>query len=177
MKQITLCLLVVVSSAITGCANLTSPARDHSLSNPGVHWIDYDASRRGTFISVDKNGTYRGCAEPAPDIGLSMTTKLSASLTGADQSKTDASAEFAATALALAGRTQLVLVLRESLFRICEASLNMNFGPDQTRQLFESTLNAVTEIAKAEVAEATARKNTTETKKLEAQMRERVQPR
>lgn len=170
MKTALVAATALVIGALGGCANLTPPARQHALSEKGVHWIEYDASRRGATMSVMADGTFRGCAEPAPDIGLSMVSKLSANLAGANQAKTDLSAEFSATALELAGRTQLVLVLRESLYRICEASMNTQMSAEQIKSLFESTLKTAETIAAADRDEASTRKTKAETKHIQAQM-------
>lgn len=51
-KHITVVPSVVV--LLSGCANFTSPAREHSLDSSRHYWFDYDASRRGA-VMVSEN--------------------------------------------------------------------------------------------------------------------------
>jgi hypothetical protein len=155
-KTFTLSALVV-TALTSGCANFTSPARHHALNATGPQWIDYDASRRGTLLQTDKEGRLIGCAEPAPDIGLSQVNKIKVETTAADNQKNGADLEFSNTAVALAGRTQLVLALREALFRICESSINMNMTKEDTKLLFKTTLKSLSELTEAEKKTADAR--------------------
>ncbi len=78
-----------------------------------------------------------------------------------------------ATAQALAGRDDLVLLAREALFRICEGSLNGSIKADDVKHLFQDVFQQVKEIAvaqsqtaksKATAAEAEVQKAKIQTK-------------
>jgi len=47
MKTVAIASLLSVA-ALSGCTNLTSPARHKPLAPNQAYWFDYDASRRGT---------------------------------------------------------------------------------------------------------------------------------
>ncbi|WP_157511011.1 hypothetical protein [Frateuria sp. Soil773] len=150
-------LLVVAGGclAMHGCVNFTAPARKHSLEN-GVVWIDYDSSRRGAFlVPAGAEGKFKFCSEPVPDVALTLATKISGKLKnsggegGADGSAT-------ATAIALSGRTQTVLIAREALYRICEASLNRKISDADLLSYFKEVMNSINTIANADVARASA---------------------
>ncbi|WP_347989787.1 hypothetical protein [Methylomonas sp. AM2-LC] len=140
---------------LSGCATFTRPASYDSLGNNGTYWMSYDSSRRGAFIDL-RDGKIRSCAEQAPDVALSFANTVKANATsngvtgGIDTS-------FAATALALAGRDDLVLLEREALFRICEANLNGSVANSDVGPLMEALFKhvEVMSINKKEQANAT----------------------
>jgi hypothetical protein len=61
-------------------------------------------------------------------------------------------ASFNATALALAGRDDVVLLAREALFRICEAQMNNAIKDSEVKPLFNDVFQQVKEIAVAQAS-------------------------
>lgn len=124
------------------------------------------------------------CAEPAPDIGLSTLSQASANLSAAADAvggvtKPDLKAEIASTlstsALALAGRDRTVLLTRDLLYRLCEASLNYSPDSKQFEQMmvkFDGVLVAIKDLAAAEKAAAAAQeiKAQTQQSQVDAQL-------
>ena len=97
------------------------------------------------------------CAEPAPDAGHSFTTSLK--LDGSSGGTTiGADAAAAATLVALAGRDNLVLMTRETMFRLCEARANGFIDDEQYNARFEQLLNKIVEIAEAVKSQSEATK-------------------
>ena len=114
--------------------------------------MNYDASRRGSII-LSNGTTTKSCSEPAPDVALSFVNTLKGSLTtpgGLSAQGVDAS--FSATALALAGRDDVVLLAREALFRICEAQMNNAIKDSEVKPLFNDVFQQVKEIAVAQAS-------------------------
>ena len=114
-------IIVLACCTTTACANFYPPSRIATLKPNTQYWVSYDASRRGAWLSTDAAGrSVTSCAEPAPDVALSLATTLKGK--GSVPSGASAEAEFSATAtaLALAGRDNVVLLAREAMFRICE---------------------------------------------------------
>lgn len=89
-----------------------------------VHWVNYDSSRRGAFIWVNKKiakeePVMQFCAEPFPDISLDKDSSASLknrfiSFLISDNVESKI----------LPGRNSGVLALREALYRLCELSVN-----------------------------------------------------
>ncbi len=131
----------------SACANFTPPATQRTLTQSGVHWITYDSSRRGTLLAVENGKVIRSCAEPAPDTAYSFVNTVSGSSGKKDAAQTEVDLAFNATALALAGRDNLVLLARESLFRLCEARANKDISEADYGAGFVAVLNQITAIA------------------------------
>ena len=138
---------------LSGCINFTSPARSSKLDGTQAYWFDYDASRRGAFMVP--NGTkMRVCAEPPPDVALSLVSKLDTTVKKDGVGEAEGKAEFNTTVVKLAERTQMVMLLRESLYRLCEQSLGQEFTADQFLTAYKATVKAAADLAKADAEKA-----------------------
>jgi hypothetical protein len=157
MKTKVVAGILSATFALSGCANLTDPARITSLSNKHTYWMNYDASRRGAVVISDGSNT-KTCSEPAPDVALSLSSTLKAVYTGADATSVTADGTAASTVMALAGRDSAVLLAREALFRLCEASLNTTMSGAEMQAtitaIFDKVATIATEETKKSVAEA-----------------------
>jgi hypothetical protein len=131
----------------SACANFTPPATQRTVSRNGVHWITYDSSRRGTLLAVQDGAVVRSCAEPAPDTAYSFVNSVKGSAKKPEGPDASVDLAFNATALALAGRDNLVLLARESLFRLCEARANNDISEADYGAGFVAVLNQITAIA------------------------------
>lgn len=143
-------------ATLSGCANFTSPARNSTLATNTIHWLDYDATRRGAYV-VPGDVKIRACAEPSPDAALSLVSKLETESkpgTDADAKERTAKAEFNSTVVDLASRTQTVNFLRESLFRLCEQSLKQDFTPQQTLDAYKAVIAIALAVAQADASKA-----------------------
>lgn len=84
---------------------------------------------------------------------MESITKIIAELKLA-QADVDAKAqlELQQRIVELAGRTQLVLVLRESLYRLCEQGVNGQLSNDQIAALYRQALDTVLKLAETDLA-------------------------
>jgi hypothetical protein len=147
-------LLAVLIINLTGCANFTQPARVHSIDKEGkIYWFDYDASRRGALLykfdpdEMDKNPRpIRYCAEPTPDVALSLINELKLS----QPEGAEASASFNTSVVKLAERTQMVQFLREALYRLCEQSLNETIQYGEIKDAYLKVIEAALAMAEAD---------------------------
>jgi len=148
-QQLTYLALCV---GFAGCANLTSPARHRMLWRAGsnAYWFDYSADRRGAIL-IPSDQRVRLCAEPSPDVALNQTTDLVAKAT-VEEIPVELQAKLASQVVELAGRTQMVLFLRESMYRLCEQGLNGNLKPAEIRDLYARVVEAAVALAHAELA-------------------------
>ncbi|WP_172562566.1 hypothetical protein [Vibrio furnissii] len=152
---------VIFSVVLTGCANFTSPARKHNLdSSANAIWMDYDASRRGTLLlkKGEDGSEWVTCSEPAPDVALNFVNKLEGNLKAKDLEIADAKGEVTINAIKLAERTQMVSFLRESLFRLCEMSLNHNFDDVNSKEMYMGVLNAALALVEKDKQEIESEK-------------------
>ena len=145
-------IFIVLSIIVTGCSSFTSPARKHELDNSKSYWMDYDATRRGTIVSGTAS-SWKACAEPAPDAAIGVVAKLEGTLNVADQGEASGKGKLAQSIVNLAEKTQMVLFLRESLFRLCELSINTNIDADKTKELYETVIGAALALVEKETAE------------------------
>jgi hypothetical protein len=156
MKAIKIVTSLALLASSTACANLSPLTSSKRISDAGSYWLTYEASRRGALLSTDGTKIIRSCAEPAPDAAYSFANSLKGkfSLGGASAEGVDAALN--ATIVALSGRDNLVLLARESLFRLCEARTNGDISPDQYAASFVQVLTSIKEIAEAEKANSQA---------------------
>ncbi|NTU42208.1 MAG: hypothetical protein HGA78_03985 [Nitrospirales bacterium] len=134
IRKLTWTLLVLSLFSLVACANLQTINRSTTLpktDGDGGVAIHLDAQQR--LVLVNALGKY--CAEPSPDalaayaaslgLGASIPSQGSASLAQALQS----------SAGSIGLRTQSITLMRDSLYRICEAYSNNAIGPVQVATL------------------------------------------
>lgn len=154
-----------------GCGWFNAPAIKTELKPDQTYWFDYDAYRRGAFLIVEEpNATkkIRMCAEPPPDVALTRTQDFLAKV-GYQGVSADVQAKIAEQLAELSGRTQTVLLIRESLFRLCELSISSALDSAKIELLYEKVLDAMTKLAAAEETKAQATKSRAEEKKAMAE--------
>lgn len=168
--------------ACSGCASFTSPGRSTALEDGKSYWFDYDASRRGTLLVVS-NGTatdkkIRTCAEPAPDVAFTLTSKIESELKYKDLDA-KAKGEVATQALKLADRTQMVMFIREAMFRLCEINMVQPLESKNLTSLYDQILNIALRLGSDKmieydiiIAEATLKKAEKELEATQARRKE-----
>jgi hypothetical protein len=150
--------LILLLGTSTGCTFFARPATQEKLDANQAYWFHYEASRRGGFL-VGPDSKMKMCAEPAPDVALARSVELvgKGSYQGASA---EAQAKLAEQLAQLGGRTQTVLILRESLFRLCELSINNStLTPVELKGLYKDVIDAVVQLATADVTNAQAEEN------------------
>ncbi|WP_313042239.1 hypothetical protein [Acinetobacter sp.] len=148
-------LLLIPPLMFSGCAYFTPLTQHKELDPNKAYWIQYDASRRGAFYAPASTGKILTCAEPAPDIGISLSRKLKGSIKlpdGTDISGLDSSSDI--TVEELAGRENVVLLAREAMFRLCERQVNDDLDIETYKELYNNVFDKVSEIAVAQAEKA-----------------------
>jgi hypothetical protein len=157
--------IVFIFINLIGCASFTSPARQHKLDEGENYWFDYDASRRGTvLLPTHASNNMKICAEPSPDVAMEFANKFLAKLSY-DKISAETQAEINSNVIQLAQRTQTIMYLRESLYRLCELSVNYQLPVPAVIELYEKVIKAAEELAKAEISQANATRAIAEAKK------------
>jgi hypothetical protein len=160
-------LLSVTGAALLlgGCASLTSPARERPIDITRAHWIDYDGSRRGTML-LPAGARVKTCAEPAPDVAFSFLAKIDGALKLPESVDASLKAELSQQVVELAGRTQVVLFLREALFRLCEQSLNGTFDERTLVDAYSKVIDTSVKIVETARLNAEVRRSSAENENL-----------
>lgn len=172
--------VIVATTFLTGCADLVSQKRGKVILENAAELdgklMTQPAQLRNVYIKKpqgkDQPASYISCAEPAPDAALSDTFKLIAGVTqdvNSDVSSADAAAkagkklavnadfQTSTTALELAGRTQLVLLARELLFRSCESASNGWLKPEEVKDTHKNVIAALEKMTAAAQKSSEAR--------------------
>jgi hypothetical protein len=154
MKKSSLVIIAVLASMLTGCASLTRPARIHTMATPpSPSWMDYDASRRGAYV-LPKNGGLAVCAEPSPDVAYSTVASLVAQVEAQNPNITgQAQLDFQQSVVQLTTQTEALEFLRESMYRMCEQSIDGNLSSSQIKDLYDQALKTSLTLAEAQLAQ------------------------
>jgi hypothetical protein len=132
---------MLLTAAVLGCASLAGCStiyRTVSLDSKPATSIDIDAKARMIVVTDfgGKDGNRRViCAEPSPDtaVGIAASTSAAANVYG----KVDAqlATSLAEAVQSVGRRTQSIQLLRDGLYRACEAYLNGAITSDEYRLL------------------------------------------
>ncbi len=120
--------------ALASCANINSIGRSTSLPSPGENEgkaVHLDAQQR--VLIVHGFGAY--CSEPSPDAlaAFAASLGLGASVPGTGAGSLAGGQQSSAASIGL--RTQSITLMRDALFRMCEAYANGAIGPNQIATL------------------------------------------
>ena len=151
MKSRNAVLIALVGTLTSGCAAFTSPARMHPIAEDSDYWFDYAAERRGALLVAQESGR-QVCAEPSPDVALSVVSKLNLSAELPEDSvKAKAESETRQEVIQLAQRSQMLMFLRESLYRLCELSINQDLDEEQVLKQYEKVIVTAYQMAEVEM--------------------------
>lgn len=135
----------------------------HKLKDGSGYALGFDSRGRGAYMTVfgDDNKAkhpLRVCAEPSPDAAANLTAEtarkaavdlsisyqaLSLGGKGAGESSERATSNI----IDVAQRTELVLVLREALYRLCELNLNGVMNDAQAVDAYSRVLAISSDLA------------------------------
>ena len=161
-------ILLLSAMILSGCFRSDQErARTAVIGESGFDLVSYTGTTRGAYLWPDGHKR-RVCAEPPPDLGLNTAREISANLKAAAQTlgnvaapSIDAggAAKLTSAAIELAGRSQIVLLTREFLYRECELAANFDPSSDAYKQLaaqYKEVLDVVVRLADAEKSRAAA---------------------
>jgi hypothetical protein len=149
-----LCIL-----GLSGCAIPQKHAETIDLDGYSTYTITYPTELRGTYF-FENDGKVRYCAEPVPDVALETVQKLTATLTAtlakAESIEGEVATDLSNKVVQLAGRTELLLLAREMLYRACELSLNHPKDDAAAMSLYTRVADLVERLGDAEKITARA---------------------
>lgn len=161
MKTLKVIVTGIVVFSLLGCATPQREVKVLNLDETKSSVLTYPSDLRGAYIPKT-NASLKFCAEPAPDVALDslqkLATSLQANLPSGVSGGASISTEFSSKVVELAGRTQLLLIAREMLFRACELSLNYPSEKDEAFKLYREVVTLINNLGIAEKTQAAANK-------------------
>lgn len=128
--------LLAISTAIAGCADIQTVGRRTQLpiansTESGGIAIHLDAQQRLAIV----NATRQFCAEPSPDALAAYASSLGLGASAPSEGAASVASALQSSAGSIGLRTQSITLMRDSLYRICEAYANGKIGPAQVMTL------------------------------------------
>ncbi|GAB2177966.1 hypothetical protein [Dongia sp. agr-C8] len=135
MRCFPLMTLIAAGLVLSSCADFYSIGRrttlpDNPTSNKGLA-IHLDAQQR--LMMVGKDGTY--CAEASPDAMAAYAAALAASVSAQGYGAGSASNASQSNIASIGLRTQSITLMRDALYRLCEAGANGQLSKMSATQL------------------------------------------
>lgn len=151
--------LSLILTSLSACGVPQRSAQVHSIRANDVSAVSYPADLRGAYLKMGES-KMQFCAEPAPDVALQSLVKVTENLKVTTPSGTQGegsfSGEFASNVIQLAGRTQLVLLAREMLYRACELAVNHDTDHRTAVELYQAARELVRDLGQADRMRAKA---------------------
>ncbi len=155
---------MVLCIVMTGCSSVIN--RPVVLDTSPATSISLDAKQRMVIAidRTDENGKKSRtiCAEASPDAVVGIATALAAGVNVAGKGEANASASLSEAIKTVGRRTQTVQLLRDGLYRACEALMNGAINKDEYKALlkgidaFAVTLVAIDGLTGGQSVPATA---------------------
>lgn len=157
MKLLTLAFTAGLAVLMSGCAALRPPVQVHPIETADKPtFVDLDATRRGYIILPRPDGKgFYVLAEPSPEAALATVNKILAEVSvknGSVPIDAKTQIEFNTAVIQLASKSQTVLFLRESLYRLNEQSVNQTLPPEEIAKLYETAMLTALKMAETELA-------------------------
>lgn len=128
----TMIIILVITFCIGGCAVHQFSIDD---DNPGS--VSVDAKRRLVFVTKQGGPEHNQrviCAEPSPDVFTAIAASAQGDVDMGGQ-KGDVAMSIAQSASSFGQRTQTIQLLRDGLYRACEAYMNGALGKKEYNEL------------------------------------------
>ena len=124
MRFLAMSLLLIASVGLGACANMSTVSRTTWLSWPlDNRAIHLDAQQRLVLVRGKKY-----CAEPSPDALASYAAALGLGLGKPGKGAGTVAQALQGNAASIGLRTQSITLMRDALYRICEANANGTLG-------------------------------------------------
>lgn len=139
-------LFISATFLFSGCqtANLNSISRSTSFGAGGKA-IHLDAKQRVLLTKKSMVGINRieeiACAEPSPDALSAYASSFGMGVAVPNQISASVAQAMSESSASIGLRTQSIQLLRDMLYRVCEASYNKHLEPDMVATLHERYQN------------------------------------
>ena len=123
MRFLVTSILLTVSVGLGACANMSTVSRTTWLWPLTDRAIHLDAQQRLVLVRAEKY-----CAEPSPDALASYAAALGLGLGEPGKGAGTVAQALQSNAASIGLRTQSITLMRDALYRICEATANETLG-------------------------------------------------
>jgi hypothetical protein len=145
--------LLICISLVTGCSSLAPGSSYKQITErDGVDIGLIPASYREVYLSPE-GSKERHCRAPAPDFTVQASEQFKLAIPGINDEELDSGENQ--SALSLGGRSPLVLISRELLYRACELSSNINADTKTTLSIYQQFLDVLEKIASTQNQQGT----------------------
>lgn len=128
MKASNFFIVPLIATAVSGCGNWNSVYHTHDFSGNNSALIDI---KQRAILSSGK----MTCAEPSPDALAAYAGELAAKADVAGKGGAQLAGAYQEAASFVGQRTQTIQLLRDQMFRLCEARMNNVISEDQYQML------------------------------------------
>jgi hypothetical protein len=118
--------------------------------------MDFDASRRAGLL-VSSNSPFQLVLEPTPDVAITSVAEFITKASVQDKFTAEQTTKITENLTALGERTEAVMILRESLFRLNLLAANRTIDQRSVTNLFSEILKVASFIAQAELGKETSK--------------------
>ena len=159
-NRIYILLLTLTAVIVGGCGSMTSIYRSRSVNDDKI--IAIDAKQRFAVIKYQTKERVSGdgkettaktiqsfCAEPSPDALSAISASLSGGLTKPSGKSIQAASALAESSSNIGLRTQSIQLLRDGMYRVCEAYLSGAITESEVKRLlsrYQDTMVAILAI-------------------------------
>lgn len=148
-------LIPICAMALAGCADINSISRRSNL--PSSTTVDgralhLDAKQR---VVLAKAGTRDGrvdmaCAEPSPDALSAFASSVGGGISVSGQGAGSAASALSEAAASIGLRTQSITLMRDALYRVCEAYYNCAISEPQAMALLSRSQDLTAAVVSIE---------------------------
>ncbi len=153
MRSLRALFLLPLAAGLLGCETPQQHAEHIELKDRGVSVVAYPTQIRGAYV-FNPGSDNRFCAEPPPDVALDslqdIAGKLNLKAPEVGEAGGELSAKITADVVQLAGRSQLLSLAREMLYRACELSNNSKADTAESIALYQAVVALVRDLGQAE---------------------------
>ncbi|MGK0267886.1 MAG: hypothetical protein ACI8Y3_000493 [Paraglaciecola sp.] len=154
LKKSTLGTLLMSMFLISGCSTMAPGTKiEQVVERNGVSLELIPASYREVYFSPASSDE-RHCRAPGPDFTVQQSDQLNLSLP-ANGGESLGGGENQ-TGLSLGGRTPIVLITRELMYRACELSANINANGETSVAIYATFIQAIKDITQQQSGSGTA---------------------
>ncbi|MGE3154076.1 MAG: hypothetical protein AB7G48_18660 [Nitrospiraceae bacterium] len=123
--NLNLALILAIALSVGGCTSTIH--KTFTIDNRPAGSVSLDAKQR-VILVTDKGGPRHDerivCAEPSPDAVVGITASATAKAMAPNQPVAELSGSMTEALAQLGQRTQMIQLLRDGLYRVCEAYMN-----------------------------------------------------
>lgn len=148
-------IAALAALSLSGCAALLPPPEGKLFERGGVSMVVIPSGSRETYFS-DVKSMERHCRAPSPDVSVTASEGMSLNLPSMTGKGVGVNEDASTGSLSLGGRSPLVLVSRELLYRVCELSNNLGLPPEQALALFRDAMETMVRLSAAPAGSGTA---------------------